>query len=151
MLRNVLAVIIGIITGIAVYMGFFVLLVGIPGIAGKSYLTQAIFLLMALGGIVVVPLASSFCGCWVAARRGSAHPMLLAMIVGSALAGVSLLVMYFQFGGDGDGLEGSRVGVDGFPVLLHLAAAWLAGFIEQKRRAAVDTPTPAFAETPKAE
>jgi len=153
MLRNVIAVIIGIITGTAVYIGFFGLLRVIPGIFGGSYLSQAIFLLMALGGWVVVPLASSFCGSWIAVRRGSAHPMLLAMIVGSALTGVSLLVMYLLFREprNPNHPEGIRVGADVFPLLLHLGAAWLAGFIEQKRRAAVGTPSPAFAETAKAE
>ena len=161
MLRNVIAVIIGIIAGLAAYMGTFILLMGLSGkpaegvelffrfIQGQIP-ADVIFLLFFMGGFVVVPLAS-FCDARVAARLGSSRPMLLAMIVGSALAGVALLVMYLQFGVVGDVLEGFRAGVDGFPVLLHLAAAWLAGFIEQKRRAAGDTPAPAPAETGKAE
>ena len=36
-------------------------------------------------------------------------------------------------------------------VTLHPVAAWVAGFIEQKRRAAAETPAPAPAEAGKAE
>ena len=153
MFPNVMAVIIGIITGTAVYMGYFGLLLVIPGIFGASYLSQAIFLLMALGGWVVVPLASSFCGSWVAIRRGSAHPMLLAMIVGSALTGVTLLVMYLLFreARNPNHPEGIQDGADVFPLLLNLFGAMIAGGIPQKRRAAGDTSAPAPAEAGKAE
>ena len=40
MFPNVMAVIIGIITGTAVYMGYFGLLLVIPGIFGASYLSR---------------------------------------------------------------------------------------------------------------
>ena len=160
MLTNVLAVIIGIIAGLAAYMGAFILLAGLSGtpamgvenffaFIGGQFPADVIFLLFAMGGFVVVPLAS-FCGARVAARLGSSRPMLLAMIVGSALTGVVLRGLTFVHGNLhlGDLLH---LGLVAFPVLLHLGGAWVAGIMEQKRRAAVDTPSPAFAETTKAE
>ena len=93
-----------------------------------------------MGGFVVVPLAS-FCGARVAARR-SEDPMLLAMIVGSSLTVVDLWGLTFVH---------MQPVLGPFPVLLNLGAAWLAGFIEQKRRAAAETPSTGFAETAKEE
>ena len=160
MLRNVIAVIIGIIAGLAAYMGTFILLMGLSGkpaegvelffrfIQGQIP-ADVIFLLFFMGGFVVVPLAS-FCGARVAARLGSSRPMLLAMIVGSALAGVVLRGLTFVHR-DFTLPVLLHLGLVALPVLLHLGGAWVAGFIEQKRRAAVDTPSPAFAETTKAE
>ena len=161
MLRNVIAVIIGIIAGLAAYMGTFILLDGLSGkpaegvelffrfIQGQIP-ADVIFLLFFMGGFVVVPLVS-FCGARVAARLGSSRPMLLAMIVGiiSLVAGAVMQVdiMAFEYIGYGGTLSFLAI----LSTLLQLGAAWLAGFIEQKRRAAVDTPTPAFAETAKAE
>ena len=145
-LRNELAVIIGIIAGLAVFMGF--LMVG-------SYLLRTYgsrpatgpFLLMFLT-FGVGPLARSFCGCWVAARLGSSRPMLLAMIVGMiSLVGGSVMqvdIMTFDYIGDTSPLAI-------LSILFHLGAAWLAGFIEQKRRAALHAPSPAFAKNAKAE
>ena len=92
---------------------------------------------------IVAPLLRSFCGCWIAALLGSSRPMLLAMIVGIiCLAGGIPMALMF--------------GVLGVPLImlelpLHPLAAWLAGFIEQKRRAAAETPSTGFAETTKAE
>mgnify|MGYP001388709623 FL=1 len=116
---------------------------------GGQFPADVIFLLFAMGGFVVVPLAS-FCGARVAARLGSSRPMLLAMIVGSALTGVVLRGLTFVHG-DFTSPVLLHLGLVAFPVLLHLGGAWLAGFIEQKRRAAVAPPTPAFAETAKEE
>ena len=151
MLRNVIAVIIGIISGLAVYMGTFILLGGLSGkpamgvesfflFIGGQIPADVIFLLFFMGGFVVVTL-NSFYGARVAARR-SADPMLLAMIVGGALTVVDLWGLTFLHMHPELGL---------FPVLLNLGAAWLAGFIEQKRRAAAETPSTGFAETTKAE
>jgi hypothetical protein len=77
--------------------------------------------------------------------------MLLAMIVGmislvgGAVTQVDLMSVTYIVGG----------GIFSFlailSILLHLGAAWLAGFIEQKRRAALHTPAPAFAKNAKAE
>lgn len=160
--NNLLAVIKGIIAGLAVYMVAFIFLGGLSGkpamgveaffaFIGGQFPADVIFLLFALGGFVVVPLAS-FYGARVAARR-SADPMLLAMIVGSALTVVDLWGLTFVH---------MNLGLGGFPELiglvgacvagsLNLVAAWLAGFIEQKRRAAGDTSAPAPAEAGKAE
>ena len=147
--NNLLAVIKGIIAGLAVYMGC--LMVG-------SYLLRTYgsrpetgpFLLMLLA-FGVGPLARSFCGGWVAARLGSSRPMLLAMIVGMiSLVGGSVMqvdIMTFEYIGYGGTLSFLAI----LSTLLHLGVAWLAGFIEQKRRAAGAPPSPAFAETTKAE
>jgi hypothetical protein len=158
MLRNVIAVIIGIIAGLAVYMGTFILLGGLSGkpamgvegfflFIGGQIPADAIFLLFFMGGFVVVPLAS-FCGARVAARLGSSRPMLLAMIVGSALTGVALRGLTFVHGPAPGPLH---LGLVALPVLLNLGGAWVAGIMEQKRRAAGDTPAPAPAEAGKAE
>ena len=70
-----------------------------------------------------------------------AHPMLLEMIVGpvSRAAGVMMMTM----------VKGPAWMAIELP--LYLVVAWLAGNIEQKRRAAGGTPAPAPAETEKAE
>ena len=77
--------------------------------------------------------------------------MLLAMIVGMiSLVGGAVMqvdIMTFEYIGYGGTLSFLAI----LSPLLHLGVAWLAGFIEQKRRAAGDTPSPAFAETTKAE
>ena len=78
---------------------------------------------------------NSFYGARVAARR-SADPMLLAMIVGSALTVVDLWGLTFVH---------MHPGLGPFPVLLNLGGAWVAGIMEQKRRAAAETPAPAYA------
>ena len=148
-LRNELAVIIGIIAATAVCMGSHLVLWYILNTYGSRPETGP-FLLMLLT-IGLGPLARSFCGGWVAARLGSSRPMLLAMIVGMiSLVGGSVMqvdIMTFEYIGYGGTLSFLAI----LSTLLQLGAAWLAGFIEQKRRAAVDTPTPAFAETAKAE
>ena len=134
MLPNVIAVIIGVIVGMALYIG--IQIFGLFNVQKQE--SMAVLL------CIVAPLVRSFCGCWIAARLGSSRPMLLAMIVGIiCLAGGIPMVLMFGV-----------LAVPGliiFELPLHPLAAWLAGFIEQKRRAAVDPPTPAFAETAKEE
>ena len=132
MLRNVIAVIIGIITGTALYIG--IQIFGLFNVQKQE--SMAVLL------CIVAPGVRSFCGCWIAARLGSSRPMLLAMIVGGALTVVDLWGLTFLHMHPGLGL---------FPVLLNLGGAWVAGFIEQKRRAAGATPAPAPAETGKEE
>ena len=157
-LRNELAVIIGIIAATAVGMGFFLVLWYLLNTYGSRPETGP-FILMLLAGGVVGPLARSFSGAWVAARLGSSRPMLLAMIVGmislvggavtplvgGAVTQVDLMSVTYIVGG---GIF-SILAI--LSILLHLGAAWLAGFIEQKRRAALHTPSPAFAKNAKAE
>ena len=149
-LRNELAVSIGIIAATAVGMGFYLVLWYLLNTYG-SRPEIGPFILMLLAGGVVGPLARSFSGAWVAARLGSSRPMLLAMIVGmislvgGAVTQVDLMSARYIVGG----------GIFSFlailSILLHLGAAWLAGFIEQKRRAVLHTPSPAFAKNAKAE
>ena len=149
MLRNELAVIIGIIAATAVCMGSHLVLWYILNTYGSRPGTGP-FLLMLLT-IGLGPLTRSFCGGWVAARLGSSRPMLLAMIVGMiSLVGGSVMqvdIMTFEYIGYGGTLSFLAI----LSTLLHLGAAWLAGFIEQKRRAALHTPSPAFAKNAKAE
>ena len=149
MLRNVIAVIIGIIAGLAVFMGCFMVGSYLLHTYGSRPATgPGLLMLLAFG---VSPLARSFCGCWVAARLGSSRPMLLAMIVGMiSLVGGPVMqvdIMTFEYIGYGGTLSFLAI----LSILFHLGAAWLAGFIEQKRRAAGATPAPAPAETGKAE
>ena len=134
MLRNVIAVIIGIVVGMALYIG-----IQIFGLFNVQKQESMAFLLC-----IVAPLVRSFCGCWIAARLGSSRPMLLAMIVGiiCLAGGIPMALMFGVL---------AVPGLIMFELPLHPLAAWLAGFIEQKRRAAVDPPTPAFAETAKEE
>jgi len=149
-LRNELAVIIGIIAATAVGMGFYLVLWYLLNTYG-SRPEIGPFILMLLAGGVVGPLARSFSGAWVAARLGSSRPMLLAMIVGmislvgGAVTQVDLMSVTYIVGG----------GIFSFlailSILLHVGAAWLGGFIEQKRRVALHTPSPAFAKNAKAE
>ena len=148
MLGNVIAVIIGIIVGMALYMGTFILL-DQPGEGVEFFFrfirgqipADVLFLLFFMGGFIVVTL-NSFCGARVAARLGSSRPMLLAMIVGSSLTVVDLWGLTFVHTQPHWGL---------FPVLLNLGGAWVAGIMEQKRRAAAEAPAPPPAETAKAE
>ena len=141
MLRNVIAVIIGVIVGMALYIG-----IQIFGLFNVQKQESMAFLLC-----IVAPLLRSFCGCWIAALLGSSRPMLLAMIVGiiSLVAGAVMQVdiMAFEYIGYGGTLSFLAI----LSTLLQLGAAWLAGFIEQKRRAAAETPSTGFAETAKEE
>ena len=159
MLRNVIAVIIGIIAGMALNMGILEinsLAYPIPeglDIKVPAQLQNYLDTLPAPAFLVAMaaPLAQSFGGGWVAARLGSSRPMLLAMIVGmiSLVAGAVMQVdiMTFEYIGYGGTLSFLAI----LSILLHLGAAWRAGFIEQKRRAAAETPSTGFAETTKAE
>ena len=96
MLRNVIAVIIGLFAGMALNMGILeinYLAYPIPeglDINNPAQLQDYLDTLPALAFLVVMVahLAQSFGGGWVAARLGSSRPMLLAMIVGTvSLAG----------------------------------------------------------------
>ena len=134
MLRNVIAVIIGIITGTALYIG--IQIFGLFNVQKQE--SMAVLL------CIVAPVVRSFCGCWIAARLGSSRPMLLAMIVGiiCLAGGIPMVLMFGVL---------AVPGLIMFELPLHPLAAWLAGFIEQKRRATGETPAPAPAETAKDE
>ncbi len=135
MLRNVGAVLAGLVVGMAVNMAFVLLnsMVLFPMPEGmdmndpvqmNAYVatlpTPAFFV------VLVAHLGQSFCGGWLAARLGASRPMLLAMIIGVlSLVGGILNMMQIQ---------GPSWMVIELP--LYLVVAWLAGRLETKRREA---------------
>jgi len=136
MLRNVLAVIVGLAAGMAVNMALIMLngYVLFPMPEGMdmydpeqmnayvaSLPTAAFFVVLA------AHLGQSFVGGWVAARLGSSRPMLLALIVGlGSLAGGIMNMMT---------IKGPDWMVVELP--LYLVVAWLAGRMEVNRRFAL--------------
>ena len=136
MFRNVIAAIIGIVAGMALNMGILeinYLAYPIPegiDINDPAQLQNYVNALPALAFLVVMAahLAQSFGGGWVAARLGSSRPMLLAMIVGalSLAGGVMMMTM----------VQGPAWMANELP--LYLVVAWIAGRMEQKRRAPAD-------------
>ena len=86
MLGNVIAVIMGGIVGMALYIG-----IQIYGLFNVQKQESMAFLLC-----IVAPLLRSFCGCWIAAHLGPSRPMLLAMIVGiiCLAAGIPMALMF---------------------------------------------------------
>lgn len=76
--------------------------------------------------VLLAHLGQSFVGGWVAARLGASRPMLLAMIVGTVSLALGIMAMQSI-------TEGPDWMVVELP--LYLVVAWLAGRIEQKRRA----------------
>lgn len=135
-MRNVLAVIVGLIAGSLVNMGLvmfngFVLHPMPEGMdmmdteQMNSYVstlpTSAFFVVLA------AHLSQAFVGGWVAARMGAARPVLLALIVGVfSLVGGILNMMTIT--------EGPGWMIVELP--LYLVVAWLAGRMVAKRRAA---------------
>lgn len=135
MIRNIVAVVIGLAAGMAVNMSLVMLnayvLFPMPeGMdmndpeqmnAWVATLPTAAFFV-----VIAAHLGQSFVGGWVAARLGSSRPMLLAMIVGVAsLAGGILSMM---------DIKGPAWFVIELP--LYLVVAWLAGRMEINRRLA---------------
>ena len=135
-LRNIGAVLLGLVAGMAVNMALVILNTKVlfplpPGTdmndpaSFKAYiegLPQSAFVV-----VLFAHLGQSFVGAWLAARVGVTRPMVLALVVGalSLVAGVLNAMqvpmpawMYVEFP-------------------LYLVVAWLAGRIEVKRRAAV--------------
>lgn len=135
MIRNVLAVLAGLATGMVTNMALVMLNAHVlfPMPAGIDMndpvqMNAYIAPLPATAFILVVAahLGQSFVGGWTAARLGASKPMLLAMIIGvlSLVGGVMNMMqldlpnwMYAE-------------------LPLYLVVAWLAGRIEVKRRAA---------------
>jgi hypothetical protein len=149
MFRNVIAVIIGIIAGMALNMGILqvsYLAYPIPeglDINDPAQLQDYLDTLPATAFLVAMlaHLAQSFGGAWVAARLGSSRPMLLAMIVGALSLAGGVMMMTMVKGPAWMALE----------LPLYLVVAWIAGRMEQKRRATDDGPTMEPAQTGKAE
>lgn len=135
MIRNVIAVIVGLAVGMVVNMSLVMLNANVlfPMPEGTdmndpeqlnawvaTLPTAAFFVVMA------AHLGQSFVGGWLAARLGSSRPMLLAMIVGLAsLAGGIMSMM---------SIKGPAWFVIELP--LYLVVAWLAGRMEVTRRLA---------------
>lgn len=134
MVRNVLAVMGGLVLGMALNMALIqfnmnvlfpmpedldmndteklnAFLAGLPAMA---------FIL-----VMVAHVGQSFVGGWFAARFGASRPMLLAMIIGvfSLAGGIAAMMM----------ITGPPWMVIELP--LYLIVAWLAGRLEQNRRA----------------
>ena len=135
MIRNIVAVVIGLAAGMAVNMSLVMLnayvLFPMPegtGVNDPEQINAWVATLPTAAFFVVIAahLGQSFVGGWVAARLGSSRPMLLAMIVGVAsLAGGIMSMM---------DINGPAWFVIELP--LYLVVAWLAGRMEVTRRLA---------------
>ena len=134
MLRNVVAVVVGLALGMAVNLGLIQLNVQVlnPMPAGMDMNDpeqfNAYLATLPTSAFVVTMLAhlgQALVGGWVAARFGASRPMLLAMIIGvlSLAGGIAAMMMF----------KGPDWMVVELP--LYLVVAWFAGRIEQKRRA----------------
>ena len=134
MLRNILAVVVGTVAGMALNMAVIQLnfQVLFPMPAGTDMndpdqfnafiasLPVAAFLV-----VMVAHISQSFVGAWIAARLGKSHPMRLAMTVGvfSLAGGIMAMTM----------IDGPDWLVIELP--LYLLVAWAAGTIEQRHLA----------------
>ena len=139
MIRNILAVVAGLGTGMAVNMALvllnaYVLFPMPPGVdmqdpeafqAYVSGLPAAAFLV-----VLAAHLGQSFAGAWVAARLGSSRPMVLAMIVGVVTLAGGVMNMMTIKGPDWMFVE----------LPLYLVVAWGAGRREVGRRAGPSGP-----------
>jgi hypothetical protein len=132
MLRNILAVIAGLVVGMAINMAlvqlnivFFPLPEGVD-VTNSEQMREAIEGMPSAAWILVfvAHLAQAFVGGWVAARLGKSHPMVLAMIVGV----LSLA------GGIANALMLSTPLWTWIEMPLYLVAAWWAGRREVARR-----------------
>jgi nitrate/nitrite transporter NarK len=135
MIRNILAVVVGLAVGMAVNMALVLLnaYVLYPMPEGTSMqdpeqLNAYIATLPIAAFLVVLAahLGQSFFGGWTAARLGASRPMMLAMIVGV----LSLI---------GGCINMTTVDVPEWMYVelpLYLVVAWFAGRLEVKRRAA---------------
>lgn len=132
MLRNVVAVLLGLFVGSAVNMSLILTNMSIfPGPEGLNFgdpeamiayigsLPQHAFIL-----VFLAHLGQSFVGGWVAARVGQSHPMVLAMIVG-VLTLVGGVLNFMQLPAP------AWMYIE---IPLYLVVAYGAGAIEVKRR-----------------
>ena len=139
MIRNILAVVVGLAVGMAVNMALVMLngavLFPMPdGLdmfdpeqadAFNAYiatLPTSAFLV-----VLAAHLGQSFFGGWVAARMAASQPMSLAMIVGGLSLAAGIMNMMT--------IDGPAWMIIELP--LYLVVAWLAGRMEVNRRAAV--------------
>jgi hypothetical protein len=133
MLRNVCAVIAGLVAGMVVNFAliklntvFHPLPEGVD-LSETEQMKEVIKEMPATGWILVFAahLGQAFVGGWLAARLGASHPMVLALIVGtlSLAAGIANALML------------SAPAWTWIEMPFYLVAAWLAGRIEVARRA----------------
>jgi hypothetical protein len=135
MLRNIGAVVAGMVVGMALNMALIMLnLIPFPMPEGLSMqdqenfsawaktLPETAFILP-----MVAHLAQAFFGGWVAARLGASSPMVLAMIIGVLSLG----------GGIMNALSMEIPTWMWIEMPFYLVLAWVAGNIEVKRRAAL--------------
>lgn len=134
MLRNILAVIVGLFVGSAINMGLIMLNTSVlyPMPEGTTMEDTEAFNayladlpVTAFLVVMAAHLLQAFVGGYVAARLGASRPMLLAMIIGvlSLVGGVMAMQM----------MDGPAWMAAELP--LYLILAWLAGRLEVGRRA----------------
>ena len=133
MIQNTLAVVVGLIAGMAVNMSLIMLngrvLFPMPSGMDMKDTEQmnayvATLPTIALLVVIIAHLGQSFVGAWVAARVGASSPMVLAMIVGAgSLAGGIMMMM---------SVKGPKWMAIELP--LYLVVAWLAGQMEVQRQ-----------------
>jgi hypothetical protein len=132
-IRNILAVVVGLFVGSCVNMALIMLNTSVlypmaPGtdMNDPAAMNAYVATLPAAAFLVVMAahLGQSFVGGWVAARLGASRPMLLAMIVGgfSLLGGILSMMS----------IKGPTWFYVELP--LYLVVAWAAGRLEAKRR-----------------
>lgn len=133
-LKNLGAVLLGLVAGLAVNMGLVILNTKVlfplpPGadmqdpVAFKAYL--ATLPVTAFVVVLFAHLGQSFVGAWVAARVSASKPMALALVVGvlSLAAGIA---------------NATQVPLPTWMSIefpLYLVVAWVAGALEVRRRA----------------
>lgn len=133
MIQNTLAVVVGLIAGMAVNMSLIMLNGRVlfpmpPGMDMKDTEQMNAYVAtlptIALLVVIIAHLGQSFVGAWVAARVGASSPMVLAMIVGAgSLAGGIMMMM---------SVKGPKWMAIELP--LYLVVAWLAGQMEVQRQ-----------------
>ena len=136
MLRNVGAVIAGLVVGMFVNLGLVQLntvLFPLPDgvdLTDSAQMRDAIQDLPAAAWILVFAahLGQSFAGAWVAARLGASHWMTLAMIVGVVSLGTGIA----------NALMLSAPAWTWLEMPFYLVVAWMAGRTETARRLAVN-------------
>lgn len=136
MLKLVLAVVIGLLVGMAVNIGlimlnnvFFPLPEGVA-MSDPAQMRAAVADMPSESwiGVIAAHLGQSFFGGWVAAWVGKKHPIMLAMIVGV----ISLA------GGVWNAISLSTPAWTWVEMPLYLLVAWLAGHLVARRRKKAD-------------
>ncbi|MEM7155293.1 MAG: hypothetical protein AAF799_20765 [Myxococcota bacterium] len=135
MIRNVIAVVVGLTVGMAINMALIMLntavLYPVPeglDMYDNAQMNAYIATLPWQAFLIVIAahISQSFTGAWTAARLGASKPMLLAMIVGA----LSLA------GGIANMAQLDHPAFMYIELPLYIVVAWLAGRMEVKRRAA---------------